>query len=81
VAGLGLGGRNDPRLLPNYEAFSRIIIWSPTIVSGRRGNLRRYSPITLAFPLRHDLARHRVGGRRPGGLPRNDKHMLTLCHE
>ena len=79
--GWGSAAAISPRLLPNYEAFSRIIIWSPTIVSGRRGNLRRYSPITLAFPLRHDLARHRVDGRRPGGLPRNDKHILTLCHE
>jgi len=32
--GWGSAAAISPRLLPSYGAFSRIIVWSPTIVSG-----------------------------------------------
>src|SRR5260370_29555330 len=58
--GWGAAAAISPRLLPNYGAFSRIIVWSPTIVSGRRRNLHRHRLITRPFPLKDYLAPHRV---------------------
>src|SRR6516225_11845640 len=41
--GWGSAAAISPRLLPNYEAFSRNIVWSPTIVEGGRSHSGRYT--------------------------------------
>src|SRR5258708_23962255 len=44
--GRGSAAAISPRLLPSYGAFSRIIVRSPTIVSGYGVNLRQISAVT-----------------------------------